>query len=225
VIALFLERGADINEAPDNADLTLSLQNGSIKNAFCEAAWRGQPAVVEMLLGLGADAALRDTKGRTPLELAELQVHQSCVHILNMRTLPRVTLRRTSVCLASFPAPSLHHLLVVNQYVFCSILRIFFLVIYFPYIVHALEEEFSHWYPSRGKTGFNKDCEHGHIGSLLDRGAIRMKSPGLDRHVSNTLQRSQPIVLGEPILQNLEFNTLRVCYPEVANERPCNLYR
>ena len=65
-IALFLKRGADIDETPNNKDLTMNEQIEGTRNAPCEAAWKGQLGAVDMLLGLGANAGLRNTKGKTP---------------------------------------------------------------------------------------------------------------------------------------------------------------
>jgi ankyrin repeat protein len=82
VIALFLERGADIDEVPKNEDLDILDYNEGIKNALCEAAWRGQTAALEMLLERGADMYIKDTKGRLAVELAELGGHEICVENL-----------------------------------------------------------------------------------------------------------------------------------------------
>jgi ankyrin repeat protein len=64
VIALFLERGANIDEVPKNEDLDILDYDDGIKNALCEAAWRGQMAAMKMLLERGADMYIKDTKGR-----------------------------------------------------------------------------------------------------------------------------------------------------------------
>jgi ankyrin repeat protein len=83
VIALFLERGADINEVPKNEDMDVIDYDDGIKNALCEAAWRGQAAALEMLLERGADMYIKDTKGRLAVKLAEMGGHETSVEILN----------------------------------------------------------------------------------------------------------------------------------------------
>ena len=63
VVAYLLDRGAAINEIPDNPDILENALKLGVKNALCEAAWRGQPAVVKLLLERGADASVRETAG------------------------------------------------------------------------------------------------------------------------------------------------------------------
>lgn len=83
LVAYLLERGADINEIPDNDDIYENARELGVKNALCKAASQGQSAVVELLLEQGADASIRDTKGRSALELAKKEGHESCIEILN----------------------------------------------------------------------------------------------------------------------------------------------
>jgi ankyrin repeat protein len=94
VIALFLERGVDIDKVSKNEDLGILDYNDGIKNALCEAAWREQTAVVEMLLGRGADMYIKDTKGRSAVELAKMGKHESCIEIL--KTCYAIPVSRTS---------------------------------------------------------------------------------------------------------------------------------
>jgi ankyrin repeat protein len=82
MVAYLLDQGADIDEIPDHTDLSdIQLERG-FRNALCEAAWRGHSAVVKLLLERGADAGVRDTNGRSAIELAEMEGHESCIRIL-----------------------------------------------------------------------------------------------------------------------------------------------
>ncbi|KAI9034890.1 ankyrin repeat domain-containing protein [Aspergillus affinis] len=96
MVAFLLERGAAIDEIPINPYIMEEPWEPDEKNALCEAAWRGQAAVVEFLLEKGADPSIRDTKGRSALELAKAGVddefcvklaepggHESCVKLLD----------------------------------------------------------------------------------------------------------------------------------------------
>jgi ankyrin repeat protein len=87
VIAFLLERGADINEIPENDDINDRAREEGVRNALCEAAWQGKVAALEFLLERGADTEIRNTKGRSALELAEMQGHESCVQVLNTWTM------------------------------------------------------------------------------------------------------------------------------------------
>ncbi|KIN03104.1 hypothetical protein OIDMADRAFT_178813 [Oidiodendron maius Zn] len=82
VVAYLLDRGAAINDIPDNPDILSNALKIGVKNALCEAAWRGQPAAVKLLLERGADTSVKDTNGRSALELAEMEGHESCISIL-----------------------------------------------------------------------------------------------------------------------------------------------
>jgi ankyrin repeat protein len=81
-VAFLLERGADINEIPDNDDMYENERGLGVENALCQAAWRGQTDAVELLLERGADWSVKDTKGRSAWELAEMAGHASCTQIL-----------------------------------------------------------------------------------------------------------------------------------------------
>lgn len=83
IVAYLLDRGAGINEIPDNTDINNHRREYGLKNALCEAAWKGQPTVMELLLRRGADPSVKDSKGRTAMELAQLQGNGACVGILN----------------------------------------------------------------------------------------------------------------------------------------------
>ena len=81
-VLYLLERGAVVDEIPDNSDILENMLAVGVKNALCRAAWKGQAAVVKLLLERGADASVRDTNGKSALELAEEGGHSSCVDIL-----------------------------------------------------------------------------------------------------------------------------------------------
>ncbi|KAH8432114.1 ankyrin repeat domain-containing protein [Aspergillus melleus] len=83
MVAFLLERGAAIDEIPVNPYIVEEPWERDEKNALCEAAWRGQAAVVEFVLEKGADPSIRDTKGRSALELAKAGGHESCVKLLD----------------------------------------------------------------------------------------------------------------------------------------------
>jgi ankyrin repeat protein len=86
VVAYLLDHGAAIDEIPDNPDLTDHHITAGLRNPLCEAAWRGQTAVLKLLLDRGADASIRDTNGKSALELAETEGHESCVDVLKHYT-------------------------------------------------------------------------------------------------------------------------------------------
>ena len=72
IILFLLERGANIDEVPDNDDFKNSrhYETYGTRNALGGAAWLGYSHMVELLLNQGADPSVRDTKGRTPIEQA-----------------------------------------------------------------------------------------------------------------------------------------------------------
>jgi len=72
VISFLLEKGASIDALPNNDDYTYSVgyEMEGVRNALGDAAWQGYPEVVKFLLDRGADPTIKDTKGRTALDLA-----------------------------------------------------------------------------------------------------------------------------------------------------------
>jgi ankyrin repeat protein len=82
VVVYLLDRGADINEIPDNENINDNYRANGLMNALCQAAWKGQANVVRLLLGRGADAEIKDTKGRSALELARMEGNEYCVELL-----------------------------------------------------------------------------------------------------------------------------------------------
>ncbi|KAI9035078.1 ankyrin repeat domain-containing protein [Aspergillus affinis] len=83
MVTYLLERGAAIDEIPTNPYIVEDPSERDEKNALCKAAWRGQAAVVKFLLEKGADPSIRDTQGRSALELAKAGGHESCVKLLD----------------------------------------------------------------------------------------------------------------------------------------------
>ena len=82
--AILLDLGADINEVPSadswcvpNRDIEAGL--GSALHA---AASEGHTKVVSLLLEKGADFYLKDSKGRTALERAEIANHAGVMALL-----------------------------------------------------------------------------------------------------------------------------------------------
>lgn len=82
VVEYLLDRGASIDEIPDNEDIFENESIHGVKNALCTAAARGKVEVVALLLERGADKNVKDTLGRTALELAELGGHEDFVRLL-----------------------------------------------------------------------------------------------------------------------------------------------
>ena len=82
VVAFLLDRGVAIDEVPKNGDLPLNTWELGVKNALCTAAWRGSADVVKLLLDRGADAGVKDSLGRSALELAEAEGNKACIHLL-----------------------------------------------------------------------------------------------------------------------------------------------
>ena len=83
VIGYLLDSGANINEIPDNEDIYENERKAGIKNALCSAAAEGKVEAVKVLLERGASKDIRDTLGRSALELAEIGGHGYCVSVLN----------------------------------------------------------------------------------------------------------------------------------------------
>lgn len=83
VVAYLLDRGADVDEVPDNDDIYDNERQLGLGNALCTAARTGKAEVVKLLLERGANRQVRDTLGRTPLDLAELNHHSGCKELLS----------------------------------------------------------------------------------------------------------------------------------------------
>lgn len=70
-----LECGAPIDEVPIEGF-------SDCRSALCEAAFEGHVEVVKLLLKKGADVDVKDTNGKSALELAETKKLDICVDIL-----------------------------------------------------------------------------------------------------------------------------------------------
>lgn len=64
MVAYLLDRGADVDEIPDNDDLFDYPQRLGLGNALCMAAGAGNTEVVKLLLERGANKQVRDAWGR-----------------------------------------------------------------------------------------------------------------------------------------------------------------
>ncbi len=73
IVAILLERGADINEAGSDG-----------KTALIRAAWYGHTDVVKILLEKGADVNAKDKKGKTALNYAVEKDHTDIAHQLKV---------------------------------------------------------------------------------------------------------------------------------------------
>lgn len=75
----FLNRGVDINGIPDNEDV---YDDDVVGTALHTAATYGQKDVVVALLGRRADKGLRNSDGKTALEVAEGKGHTDIAGLL-----------------------------------------------------------------------------------------------------------------------------------------------
>ncbi len=83
MVAYLLDRGADVDEIPDNEDVEFDMKRFGLGNALCEAASAGNTEVVKLLLKRGANRDVRDTWGRSALDLAKLNHHADCESVLS----------------------------------------------------------------------------------------------------------------------------------------------
>lgn len=83
MVAYLHDRGADVDEVPDNEDLFDDSERFGIGNALCTAACAGKTEVVSLLLERGANRQVRDTWGRSALDLAKLNHHADCEKVLS----------------------------------------------------------------------------------------------------------------------------------------------
>lgn len=84
VVAYLLDRGAEIDEIPDNEDIYDNDRQYGIGNALSIAAREGKVDVVRFLLERGANRTVQDTLGKKPLDLAKINNHAKCVEILGI---------------------------------------------------------------------------------------------------------------------------------------------
>lgn len=83
MVAYLLDRGANVDEIPDNEDLFDDPQRFGLGNALCMAAGPGNTDVVKLLLERGANKQVRDAWGRSALDLAKLNNHSDCIKLLS----------------------------------------------------------------------------------------------------------------------------------------------
>jgi ankyrin repeat protein len=72
IMCLFLEKGANPNLADKNS-----------KTPLMNAAYKGNLAIVKMLLEFHADPTLKDYKGQSSLDMAQKKGHQDVIQLLN----------------------------------------------------------------------------------------------------------------------------------------------
>lgn len=83
MVAYLLDRGADVDEVPDNENIYDNARRLGLRNALCTAAGAGKTEVVKLLLERGANRQARDTLGRSALDLAKLNHHSDCKKVLS----------------------------------------------------------------------------------------------------------------------------------------------
>lgn len=83
MVAYLLDRGADVDENPDNENVEYDTKRFGLGNELCEAARAGKTGVVKLLLKRGANRNIRDTWGRSALDLAKLNHHADCENVLS----------------------------------------------------------------------------------------------------------------------------------------------
>ena len=81
-VRYLLDRGADIDEIPENEEIYENERKEGIQNALCSAAGAGRVDVVQLLLERGASTKIQDSLRRGPLDLAEMGGHTDCVNVL-----------------------------------------------------------------------------------------------------------------------------------------------
>lgn len=82
VVAFLLDHGAVIDEIPDNDHIYEAEREKGLGNALHTAATVGKDEVVALLLERGADPEVKDSLGKSALELAESHGHSSIVAML-----------------------------------------------------------------------------------------------------------------------------------------------
>lgn len=85
VVAFLLDHGAAIDEIPDNDHIYEAEREKGLGNALHTAAREGKDEVVALLLERGADPEVKDSLGKSALELAESRGHSSIVAMLRGR--------------------------------------------------------------------------------------------------------------------------------------------
>jgi len=83
MIEHLLGKGVDVNEIPDYEEMLRREREIGLGTALHEAARIGQVEAVRLLLDRGADPWLKNTLGRTALDLATEQGHDNVVKVLS----------------------------------------------------------------------------------------------------------------------------------------------
>ena len=82
MVQFLLENGAAIDEIPDNEDIYESELEQGVGTALHAAVEAGKLETARLLLDRGASVDVRDSNGRTALELAQLKGQTACVDLL-----------------------------------------------------------------------------------------------------------------------------------------------
>ncbi|KAF8063397.1 ankyrin repeat-containing domain protein [Lyophyllum atratum] len=82
MITLLLEAGADVNEIPDYEQMLRSEREDGLGTALHEAAEGGQKEAVELLLERGADPSLKNSVGKTALDIAKEKQQVAVIEVL-----------------------------------------------------------------------------------------------------------------------------------------------
>ncbi|KAG6890174.1 hypothetical protein C0995_010878 [Termitomyces sp. Mi166 len=82
MIELLLKHGAEVNEIPDYPEMANSERDHGLGTALHEAAEHGQVSAVRLLLKNGADKALKNSRGKTALDLAREGGHPDVAKVL-----------------------------------------------------------------------------------------------------------------------------------------------
>ncbi|KAG6852937.1 hypothetical protein C0991_008009 [Blastosporella zonata] len=85
MIELLLTKGAEINEIPDYPQMAKSERDDGLGTALHAAAEAGHVPAVKLLLQKGADLSLKNSRGKTALELAQEKNYAHVVEVLASR--------------------------------------------------------------------------------------------------------------------------------------------
>ena len=83
MIEHLLGKGIDVNEIPDYPDMLNQEREMGLGTALHEAARNGQVEAVRLLLDRGANPQLKNSLGRTALDLAKEKDHMEVVGVLS----------------------------------------------------------------------------------------------------------------------------------------------
>jgi len=82
MIDRLLGKGIDVNEIPDDPEMLNQERELGVGTALHEAARNGQVEAVQSLLDCGANTRLKNTLGKTVLDLAKEKDHVEVVEVL-----------------------------------------------------------------------------------------------------------------------------------------------